>query len=96
MSKGRRIIDEFTDRTYDGKKVSGQRRQQLRWRKASRCIACGQPAAPSGRKGQDFSARCAKHLAVQREYLRDYNEAQRRNLGAHSYRMENADGMLSG
>jgi hypothetical protein len=51
--------------------ISRQRRLQLRWRAAGRCVNCGKPGAPSKRKGAGGVSRfCSKHLIAAREAQR--------------------------
>jgi hypothetical protein len=57
-----------------------------------RCANCGEPAAPSRRKGaiNGLSTYCEKHLAAVRECQRKRNGATRRNLAAASYHVSTA------
>lgn len=71
---GYRIIDQFTR-----KKMSRQRKWQLRHKARGLCVQCNQPAV-----SKSF---CLKHLIAAREESRRRLGATKRHTGAHSYKL---------
>ena len=71
----KRIKDEFTDR-----RISRQRKYQLRMLRDKRCTECGQPAVQG--------SRCLKHLIKARERQRKKRGLRRRYYNTLSYRLQ--------
>jgi hypothetical protein len=71
----KRIKDEFTDR-----RISRQRKYQLRMLRDKRCTECGEPAVQG--------SRCLKHLIKARERQRKKRGLRRRYYNTLSYRLQ--------
>jgi hypothetical protein len=70
-----RIEDEFTHR-----RISRQRKYQLRMLRDKRCTECGEPAVQG--------SRCLKHLIKARERQRKKRGLKRRYRNTLSYRLQ--------
>jgi hypothetical protein len=71
----KRIKDEYTNR-----RISRQRKYQLRMLRDRRCTECGQPAVQG--------SRCLKHLIKARERQRKKRGLRRRYYNTLSYRLQ--------